>query len=160
MVTSRSNGRPYRDTAGIRDGILRATTDVRRAVRRQDVRMPLRVVLVDDDDRYRATARRSLAADGVEVVAEVADGEGAVAAVAEWQPDVVLLDIALPGIDGLEVARRLQAGGCAATVVLVSSRDAAYGRRVASGLAAGFVPKDELSLAAISAILAVTDGRP
>jgi DNA-binding NarL/FixJ family response regulator len=119
--------------------------------------MALRVVLIDDDDRFRATARRSLSADGVDVVAEVADGENAVEAVAQWRPDVVLLDIALPGIDGLEVARRLQADGNRAAVVLVSSRDAAYGRRVASGLAAGFVPKDELSLAAI---LAVTGDEP
>lgn len=117
--------------------------------------MALRVVLIDDDERFRATARRSLSADGIDIVAEVADGEHAVDAVARWQPDVVLLDIALPGIDGFEVARRLQAGGSSAVVVLVSSRDAAYGRRVASGLAAGFVPKDELSLAAI---LAVTGG--
>lgn len=119
--------------------------------------MALRVVLVDDDDRFRATARRSLSADGVDVVAEVADGERAVEVVARWQPDVVLLDIGLPGIDGLEVARRLRADGSHAAIVLVSSRDAAYGRRVADGVAAGFVPKDELSLAAI---LAVTgDGR-
>lgn len=119
--------------------------------------MVLRVVLVDDDDRFRATARRTLVAEGVDVVAEVADGEDAVEAVARWQPDVVLVDIALPGIDGLEVARRLQADGSGAAVVLVSSRDAAYGGRLASGLAAGFVPKDELSLAAI---LAVTGGEP
>jgi CheY-like chemotaxis protein len=115
--------------------------------------MALRVVLVDDDDRFRATASRSLAAEGVDVVAEVADGESALAAVAEWQPDVVLLDIALPGIDGLDVARRLQADGTGAAVVLVSSRDAAYGRRVARGLAAGFVPKEKLSLAAILAVI-------
>ena len=119
--------------------------------------MALRVVLVDDDDRFRATARRSLSADGVDVVAEVADGESAVEAVARWQPDVVLLDIALPGIDGLEVARRLQTEGNRAAIILVSSRDAAYGRRVARGLAAGFLPKDELSLAAI---LAVTGAEP
>jgi DNA-binding NarL/FixJ family response regulator len=119
--------------------------------------MALRVVLVDDDARFRATARRSLSADGVEVVAEVADGEHAVATVEAWQPDVVLLDIALPGVDGLEVARRLRAIGSRAAVVLVSSRDATYGRRVSRGLAAGFVPKDQLSLAAI---LAVTGGAP
>jgi DNA-binding NarL/FixJ family response regulator len=119
--------------------------------------MALRVVLIDDDDRFRATARRSLSADGVDVVAEVADGEGAVEAVARWQPDVVVLVNAQPGIDGLEVARRLQTEGNRAAVVLVSSRDVAYGQRVASGLAAGFVPKDELSLAAI---LAVTGAEP
>ena len=119
--------------------------------------MPLRVVLVDDDARFRAAATRALAADGIEVVAEVADGEGVFAAVAEWQPDVVLLDIALPGIDGLEVARRLRAEPGGPVVVLISTRDAAYGRRVADGLADGFVPKHELSLAAI---LAITDGGP
>lgn len=117
--------------------------------------MALRVVLVDDDARFRATARRTLLADGVDVVAEVADGESALDAVAEWRPDVVLLDIALPGIDGLEVARRLQADRTGSVVVLISTRDADYGRRVAAGVAAGFVPKDELSL---SAILAVTGG--
>jgi len=117
--------------------------------------MPLRVVLVDDDDRFRAAAQRALAADGIEVVAEVADGEGVFDAVATWQPDVVLLDITLPGIDGLEVARRLRAEPGGPIVVLISTRDAAYGRRVAAGLAAGFVPKHELSLAAI---LAITDG--
>ncbi|HTE63501.1 MAG TPA: response regulator transcription factor [Solirubrobacteraceae bacterium] len=119
--------------------------------------MPLRVVLVDDDERFRAAATRALAADGIDVVAEVADGEGVFGAVAEWQPDVVLLDIALPGIDGLEVARRLRSEPGGPVVVLISTRDTAYGRRVADGLAAGFVPKHELSLAAI---LAITDGDP
>ncbi len=118
----------------------------------EDGLMSLRVVLVDDDERFRATARRALAADGVELVADVADGEGALGAVSEWQPDVVLLDIALPGIDGLEVARRLRAEAGGPVVVLISTRDAAYGRRVATGLAAGFVPKDELSLAAILSV--------
>lgn len=116
--------------------------------------MPLRVVLVDDDARFRAAATRALAADGIDVVAAVADSQGVFGAVAEWQPDVLLLDIALPGIDGLEVARRLRAEPGGPIVILISTRDAAYGRRVADGLAAGFVPKHELSLAAI---LAVTD---
>src|SRR4051794_897640 len=119
--------------------------------------MSLRVVLVDDDERFRAVALRALTADGIDVVAEVADGEGVFDAVATWQPDVVLLDITLPGIDGLEVARRLRAEPGGTIVVLISTRDSAYGRRVADGLAAGFVPKHELSLAAI---LAVTGGVP
>lgn len=117
--------------------------------------MALRVVLVDDDARYRATARRALAADGVDVVAEVDDGQDAVAVVAACHPDVVLLDIGLPGIDGLEVARRLRAAPDGPAVILVSSRDPAYGARVAQGLAAGFVPKDQLSLAAVLAVLGI-----
>jgi DNA-binding NarL/FixJ family response regulator len=114
--------------------------------------MPLRVVLVDDDERFRAMARRTLEVDGVEVVAEVEDGSAAVATVAACAPDVVLLDIGLPGVDGLEVARRLRAEPGGPVVILISTRDAAYGRQVASGLAAGYVPKDELSLAAILAL--------
>ena len=109
----------------------------------------MRVVLVDDDARFRASARRALVADGVEVVAEVEDGAAAVGVVTQWRPDVVLLDIGLPGIDGLEVARLLAAGADGPSVILISTRDIEYGRRVALGRAAGYVRKDELSLAAI-----------
>ena len=118
--------------------------------------MALRVLLVDDDARFRAMARRALVADGVDVVAEVEDGNGAVAAVAACCPDVVLLDLALPGIDGLEVARRLRAEPGGPVVILISSRDRAYGQRLATGLAAGYVPKDELCLAAILAVTGAT----
>jgi DNA-binding response OmpR family regulator len=119
--------------------------------------MPLRVLLVDDDDRFRAAACRSLIADGIDVVAQVANGLDVQAATARWRPDVVLLDIGLPDIDGLEVARRLQREQAGPVVILISTRDAAYGRRVAVGLAAGFLPKDELSL---PAILGLAPGRP
>lgn len=112
--------------------------------------MALRVVLVDDDGRFRAVARRTLVAEGVEVVADVDDGAKAVAAIALWRPDVVLLDIGLPGMDGLEVARRLRAEEGGPVVILISTRDVAYGSRVATGLAAGYLPKAELSLAAIT----------
>ncbi|HET7719796.1 MAG TPA: response regulator transcription factor [Acidimicrobiales bacterium] len=111
--------------------------------------MPLRVVLVDDDERFRAMACRALVADGIEVVAEVGNGEDAFDAVARTRPDVVLVDMRLPGIDGLEVARQLRTEGGGPAVILISTLDAAYGRRVAAGLAAGFLPKNELSLAAI-----------
>ncbi len=118
-----------------------------------DGRMTLRVVVVDDDERFRAIARRVLVADGVDVVAEASTGEEAIAALATWRPDVLLLDIRLPGIDGPEVARRVRAADGAAAVILVSTCDAAYGRRVAGEAAAGFLPKDALSLAAILEIL-------
>jgi DNA-binding NarL/FixJ family response regulator len=111
--------------------------------------MALRVVLVDDDAGFRAMARRALVADGIDVVAEVNNGESATGAVARWQPDVVLVDIGLPGIDGMEVARRLAAEEGAPVVILISTRDVAYGRRMAAGVAAGYLPKNELSLGAI-----------
>ena len=75
-------------------------------------------------------------------MAEVVDGRDVLDAVARWRPDVVLLDIQLPGIDGVEVARRLHArGGARPVVILMSTRDAAYGRRVAAGIAAGIYPR-------------------
>jgi DNA-binding NarL/FixJ family response regulator len=119
--------------------------------------MALRVVLVDDDDRFRSVARRTLAADGVEVVADIANGAQTQSAVTRWRPDVVLLDIGLPDVDGLEVARRLRAEPGGPLVILISTRDVAYGRRAASGLAAGYVRKDELSL---KAILEFVDAEP
>jgi DNA-binding NarL/FixJ family response regulator len=112
--------------------------------------MALRVILVDDDRRFSATARRALVADGVDVVAEVDCGDEAQGAIARWQPDVVLLDIGLADVDGLEVARQLRARGGGPVVILMSSRDAVYGCRVADGLADGYIPKNELSLATIS----------
>ena len=115
--------------------------------------MAMRVVLVDDDQRFRETARRALAADGIAVVAEVADGSLAGEAVARWRPDVVLVDIRMPGVDGLEVARRLRAlPGDPPEVILISTIDDTSGRQLAAGLASGYLPKDALSLAAIQAI--------
>ena len=112
-------------------------------------RRALRVLLVDDDGRFRAMACRALTEDGVEVLAEIENSEEVFDAVAHWRPDVVLLDIRLPGIDGLDVARQLRLEEDGPVVILISTLDAAYGRRVAAGLAAGFLPKDEISLAAI-----------
>ena len=94
-------------------------------------------------------ACRALLADGVEVVAQAENGEDAFGVVAHWRPDVVLLDIRLPGIDGIEVARQLRGEEGGPVVILISTLDVAHGRRVAAGLAAGFLPKDELSRAAI-----------
>ena len=118
--------------------------------------MALRVVIVDDDGRFRALARRMLVADGVEVLAEAEDGADALAGMAAWRPDVVLLDIGLPEIDGVEVARRLGSTPDAPAIVLISTRDAEYGAQAAAGVAAGYLPKDELSLAAILALVGPT----
>jgi DNA-binding NarL/FixJ family response regulator len=113
-------------------------------------------VLVDDDAGFRRSARRALAAEGVEVVDEIADGAHAVAAVERSRPDVVLVDIRMPGVDGLEVARRLQALPAAPPAILTSTIDVDSGRLLADGLALGYLPKDALSLAAIVELI----GRP
>src|SRR4051794_13893582 len=89
------------------------------------------VLIVDDHEAFRSSARALLEAEGFDVVGEAADGHEAIEAVARPRPKIVLLDIQLPGRDGLEVAERLAAGTDPPVVVLVSSRDAsAYGPRL------------------------------
>jgi DNA-binding NarL/FixJ family response regulator len=112
------------------------------------------IVIVDDHSPFRAFARALLQADGFTVVGEAADGASAVAMTERMRPDVVLLDIQLPDVDGFEVARRLFEGSAAPPVVFTSTRDAAdYGDRIEVSGAAGFVPKAELSGAAVRALL-------
>ena len=82
------------------------------------------------------------------------DGESALDAVDTLHPDVVLLDIQLPGIDGFEVAHRLAANAQRPAVVLTSTRDPAdFGARLTKAPVLGFVAKHEMSVAAITALL-------
>jgi DNA-binding NarL/FixJ family response regulator len=112
------------------------------------------VLIVDDHPSFRASAHALLEAEGFEVVGEAEDGASAVAAAGRLHPDVVLLDVQLPDIDGFEVARQLTANGRGTCVVLVSSRDGSdFGPLVEASGACGFVPKSELTGAAISALL-------
>jgi DNA-binding NarL/FixJ family response regulator len=104
------------------------------------------VLIVDDHPSFRANARALLEAEGFEVVGEAEDGASALRAVAELRPQLVLLDVQLPDIDGFEVAARLTNGGGGPAVVLVSSRDGSdFGPLVTTSGACGFVPKAELS---------------
>ena len=117
--------------------------------------MPLTLMIVDDHRSFRNAARRMLARDGFEIVGEADDGESALAAVAALRPDVVLLDVQLPGIDGFEVASRLSAHDDAPQIVMTSSRDAAdFGPLIEQSGARGFVAKADLSGPAVSAVLA------
>ena len=112
------------------------------------------VLIVDDHPSFRASARALLQAEGFEVVGEAEDGESALEAAKELDPELVLLDIQLPGIDGFEVASRLTASGSNADIVLTSSREGSdFGTLIANSGARGFVAKAELSGAAIAALL-------
>ena len=112
------------------------------------------VLIVDDHPSFRASARRLLEAEGFHVVGEAEDGEAGITAAQQLQPDVVLLDVQLPGIDGFEVAARLSALGLRSAVVLTSNRDPdEYGPLLASAAVRGFVPKAELSGAALAGLL-------
>jgi DNA-binding NarL/FixJ family response regulator len=112
------------------------------------------VLIVDDHPGFRRRARALLEADGYAVVGEADSGEAALHAYAELHPQLVLLDVQLPDLDGFEVARRLQTVNGPVDVVLTSSRDRSdYGSLLAETPARGFVPKGELSGAAIAALL-------
>jgi DNA-binding NarL/FixJ family response regulator len=112
------------------------------------------VLIVDDHPSFRASARMLLEAEGYDVVGEAEDGESALRAVEELRPDVVLLDVQLPDIDGIEVAARLTANGASPAIVLTSSRDLADLGPVRDRCdVRGFIPKAELSGAALEALL-------
>jgi DNA-binding NarL/FixJ family response regulator len=112
------------------------------------------VLIVDDHPDFRESASALLEAEGFTVIAEAADGAGAIAAVERFRPQVVLLDVQLPDLDGFAVAERLSAGPDPPRVVLISSREAAaYGPRVEAAAAQGFIPKRELSGSALAALV-------
>jgi DNA-binding NarL/FixJ family response regulator len=115
-----------------------------------------RVLIVDDHPSFRASVRVLLEAEGFTVVGEAADGMSAMAEIGRLHPDVVLLDVGLPDLDGLDVCARVTGrGGCdAPAVILVSSREAEdFGPLVARSGARGFVPKAELSGERLEALL-------
>jgi DNA-binding NarL/FixJ family response regulator len=114
--------------------------------------MATSVLIVDDHPSFRASARMLLECEGYDVVGEAEDGESALDAIRELRPDVVLLDVQLPGIDGPEVARRLAAAnGFSPAIVLTSSRDLDDLGTI--GGVRGFIPKSELSGSALEALL-------
>lgn len=107
---------------------------------------PCSVLIVDDHAGFRSVARRRLESAGFVVAGEAEDGGRALVASRRLCPDIVLLDIQLPDIDGFEVARRLRAEKGAPTIVFVSSREARdYGDRLTDSKAAGFISKEQLS---------------
>lgn len=105
-----------------------------------------RVLIVDDHATFRASARLLLESEGFEVVGEAADGESAIEQTAALAPELVLLDVQLPGLNGFEVASRVTSTNGAPAVILVSSRDGGdFGPMITACGARGFVAKAELS---------------
>lgn len=113
------------------------------------------VLIVDDHEAFRHAARSLLESEGFDIVGEAVAGRDAIAEVVRLCPDVVLLDIQLPDLDGFAVADRLAAVGTAPDVVLISSREAdTYGARLKEAPARGFLAKRDLSGAALARLLA------
>lgn len=109
------------------------------------------LLIVDDHPGFRAFARALLAQEGFDIVGEAADGASAILAAQRLHPEVVLVDIALPDLDGFQVCERVtQVGPARPTVILTSSRDVTmYRDRLAASRARAFIAKDRLTGAAL-----------
>lgn len=113
------------------------------------------VLIVDDHPSFRSITRRLLEAAGFTVVGEAPDGREAIAAAQRLKPDLVLLDVQLPDLDGFEVAARMAESGLDSVVVLTSSRAAAdYAPLLKRSPVRAFIPKAELSGAVLAGLLA------
>ncbi|MFI7290678.1 response regulator [Streptomyces anulatus] len=125
-------------------------------------REPVRVVIVDDDQLVRMALR--LVIDGepdLTVVAEAADGNAAITVVDEQRPDVVLMDVRMPGLDGLGATRELLTRPAPPRVLMLTtfdSDDLVLGALRAGAL--GFVLKDTPPRRILDAVRAVADGSP
>ena len=119
---------------------------------------PISVVIADDQSLFREIARGMFEADGeFEVVAEAVDGIEAIAAYERTKPDLVLIDIQMARMNGLEAARRILESDPNARVVLISMRADPEYERVAREIGViGFVAKRDLDPSALKSLVAET----
>ena len=119
--------------------------------------MPIRVLLADDHTLVREGIRLCLEALGdIAVVGEAADGRAAVELALELEPDVVLMDIAMPVLDGIEATRRItDANPDIRVLMLTGSNTRADVARARRAGVAGYVTKDRIAAELIDAILEV-----
>lgn len=122
--------------------------------------MTLKVLVVDDHPIVRSGLRRLLAAEGQPEIAEAASGQEAIARFREFRPDLVILDLNLPGISGLEVLGRLRIENPKAPVLVVSMYDnPIYVARVLEAGAQGYVSKNAPPEHVLEAVRRVAGGR-
>lgn len=121
---------------------------------------PIRVMIVDDQTLIRLGFRMVLeAAEDIEVVGEAADGDAALAEVARLSPDVVLMDVRMPGVDGIEATARIRAAHPSVAVLVLTTFDLdeyAFGALRAG--AGGFLLKDARRDELVAAVRAIAAG--
>jgi PAS domain S-box-containing protein len=143
------HGPPAADTRLFESGIWRATTPMTH----------IRVMLVDNHALLRATLRSVLEkAPDIEIIAEAANGRDAVRLIMEQQPDIVLLDIAMPVMNGLDVARMVKGYNNVRIVMLSMHSDEEYVEQALQAGAMGYVLKDAIKIDALLAIRAAVRG--
>ena len=123
--------------------------------------MAVRVLIVDDQEPFRQAARAVVElTDGFEVAGEAETGEVAVDLARELEPDLVLMDVNLPGIDGLEATKRILSDSDGRVVVLMVSTYEAdeYAPRAAEAGAAAYIPKSEFEPDRLSEAWAAAEG--
>jgi DNA-binding NarL/FixJ family response regulator len=105
--------------------------------------MTVRVLIVDDQEPFRMAARMVVEiTDGFEVAGEAETGEDSVRMAQELQPDLVLMDVNLPGINGLDATRQILTGSSPVVVLLLSTyEEEEYAPRAAECGAAAYIPK-------------------
>jgi CheY-like chemotaxis protein len=104
------------------------------------------LLIVDDHARNRALARALFEAEGFDVVGVAGDGESALAAARRLNPEIVLLDVALPDLDGFTVCDQLTHGDGGPAIVMTSSREvSSYRQLLETSQARGFIAKRDLS---------------
>lgn len=115
----------------------------------------LKVLIVDDQESYRSAARLVIElADGFEVAGEAVSGEDALEKVGDVDPDVVLMDVKMPGIDGLEATRRIVADRPNLRVIVLSTYDASdYERPALDAGAVAFVSKSDFGPDSLAVVL-------
>ena len=122
--------------------------------------MPLRVLLVEDFDPFRRFSWTTLQKTELQIIAEVSDGLEAVRKAQELQPDLILLDIGLPGLNGIEAARRIRTLSPQSRILFVSQESSAdvIEEAMNSG-ALGYVVKTQAASDLLAAVEAVREGR-
>jgi DNA-binding NarL/FixJ family response regulator len=120
----------------------------------------IRVLLADDQALVRGGFRMILGVrEDLEVVGEAGDGADAIALAAELQPDVVLMDVRMPGVDGLEATRQIVASGSPARIIVLTTYDAdEYVFAALRAGASGFMLKDVRPAELVEAIRVVARG--